>query len=292
MKNQLYILPFDHRSSFLKDILEVENRKPAEDEISKSRELKNIIYEAFKQAVKEGVPKASAGILTDEWLGLGVLKKVKKDRFIFCLPVEKSGQNEFDFEFGKNYKEHIKRWDPDYVKALVRYNPEGDKELNRRQAVRLAELSRYLKKRKNKFMFELLIPPTEDQKIKDYDNKLRPGLAVKAIKQLHLAGVFPDIWKIEGFNKTEDMQKVAEVVKDDRKARIIILGRGENKRHAKIWLKKGAKVDISVGFAIGRTIFLKPLQEYNKGKLSKEKTIKKIKDNYIYFVNIWKKNKI
>jgi 5-dehydro-2-deoxygluconokinase len=290
MEPQLYILPFDHRNSFIKVILGVKNRKPTNDEVGKAKELKNIIYEAFKKAVEEGISKDSAGILTDDWLGLDVLKKAKEEKSIFCIPVEQSGQDEFNFEkfFWKCY---IKKWNPTYVKALVRYNPEGDKALNQRQATRLAKLSRFLKKRGIKFMFELLVPPIEEEKVlENYDNKLRPDLMIKAVDELHKAGVFPDIWKIEGLDKTEKMQKVADKInEDDSGSRIIILGRGESKKHAELWLKSGAKVKAAIGFAVGRTIFQKPCEDYVHNKLSKEDAIRTIKTNYVHFVNVWRK---
>ena len=292
MDNQLYILPFDHRNSFIKVILNIKERKPTKDEVNKAKELKNIIYESFKKAVEEGISKDNAGILTDDWLGLDVLKKAKEDKSIFCIPVEESGQEEFMFEklFWKSY---IKKWNPTYVKALVRYNPEGDKALNQRQAKRLANLSRFLKKKNIKFMFELLVPPTEEEKVlENYDNKLRPELMIKAIDELHKAGVFPDVWKIEGLDKTEKMQSVADKIKEnDSNSKIIILGRGESKEHAELWLKSGAKVDTAIGFAVGRTVFQKPCEDYVNNKLSKEDAIKTIKENYVHFVNIWKKAK-
>jgi hypothetical protein len=44
-----------------------------------------------------------------------------------AMPVEKSGQDEFDFEFGSDFGRHIEAFDPTFAKVLVRYNPEGDR---------------------------------------------------------------------------------------------------------------------------------------------------------------------
>lgn len=289
-KEELYILPFDHRNSFIQVILGINNRKPTKEEINKAKQLKMIIYEAFKKAIQEGIPKECAGILTDERLGKEVLEKAKQESFIFCIPIEKSGQDEFKFEkiFWKRY---IKKWNPNYVKALVRYNPEGDKELNKRQARRLAKLSSFTKKNKTKFMFELLVPPTKEEKAKEnYESKLRAELMIKAIDELNKAGVFPDIWKIEGLDKTEKMQKVADkITQGNPNSKIIILGRGESKKHAEQWLKAGAKVKTAIGFAIGRTIFQKPCEDYTNNKIQKEQAINSIKENYKQFYNVWKK---
>ncbi|MBW2992697.1 DUF2090 domain-containing protein [Candidatus Woesearchaeota archaeon] len=288
---ELYILPFDHRNSFIKGILGVKARAPNKKEVDKAREFKIIIYEAFKKAVEEGVPKEHAGVLTDDWLGIDVLKQVKKDKYIFCIPVEKSGQKEFKFDhlFWKSY---IKRWNPDYVKCLVRYNPEN-KELNKRQNKRLAKLSKFLKKHNLKLMFELLVPPTEEQSLdKDYDNNIRPNLTKIIVQEIYNSDIHPDIWKIEGFDKTKDMKAVAELItKNDKNSRIIILGRGESKEHAEKWLKAGAKVKQAIGFVIGRTTFLKALEEYNTKKKSRDRVILEISYNFKHFYNIWKKAK-
>ncbi len=288
MKKELYILPFDHRNSFIKGILGIVNGEPSEDDLEKARELKRIIYDAFVESVNSGVSKEYAGILVDEWLGSSVLDDAQKEGFIVCVPVEKSGQKEFDFENGDNFREGIEKRNPTYVKALLRYNPDDDKEMNSRQAAKLAALGDFLKEKENKFLLEMLVPPTAEQKVKDYDNKIRPKLEVKAVKELHAAGVNPDVWKIEGMDKSSDMQKVAdEIVKENKDAKIIILGRGESKEHAEKWLKAGKKVDIAIGFAIGRTIFKEALEEFTKENISREEAVLRIKENYMHFVDVW-----
>ena len=48
---------------------------------------------------------------------------------ITACPAEKSGQDEFDFEYGEDFARHIEAFDPTFCKVLVRYNPEGDRAL-------------------------------------------------------------------------------------------------------------------------------------------------------------------
>ena len=142
--------------------------------------MKEVIYDAFKAAVAGGVPKERAGILVDEQFGAGILRDARKQGFITACPAEKSGQDEFDFEYGPDFARHIEEFDPTFCKVLVRYNPEGDKELNRRQAARLKQLSDYLHASGRLYMFELLVPPVPDQlqrlgnDKKAYDLQLRP----------------------------------------------------------------------------------------------------------------------
>ena len=291
---ELYILPFDHRGSFMKIV--GASSPPTDDDVSKAREYKQLIYDAFKKSVSEGVPKENAGILVDGWLGKEVLANSKEQGFIRCTPLEKSGQAEFAFD-RDDWKQQIEDVDPTYVKVLVRYNPEGDKELNCRQAGRLKELSDYLNGRRNKFMFEMLVIGTEEQIEKAggkeaYEQELRPELMVTAIKELQDSGVNPDVWKLEGLDSTEQMQKVADqVIAGNPDSRIIILGRGESAEKAEHWLKMGAKVDAAIGFAVGRTIFKTPLEDLSAGKINEEEAVNKISENYSFFVDVWKKTK-
>ena len=292
--NELYILPFDHRGSFMKIV--GASSPPTDEDVSKAREYKKIIYDAFKKSVAEGVPKEKAGILVDEWLGKDILLDSKEQGFICCTPLEKSGQKEFAFD-RDDWKQQIEEIDPTYVKVLVRYNPEGDKEGNSRQAGRLKELSEYLGNKENRFMFELLVQGTDEQLDKAgskdvYDQEIRPDLMVATIKEIQDAGVNPDLWKLEGLNSAEKMQKVADqVTAGNPDARIIILGRGESAEKAEHWLKVGAEVDAAIGFAVGRTIFKSPLEEFSAGKISKDDAINKISENYSFFVDVWKKAK-
>ena len=292
--DELYVLPFDHRGSFMKIV--GASSPPTDEDVNKAREYKQLIYKAFKKSVSEGVPQENAGILVDGWLGKEILTDSKEQGFIRCTPLEKSGQEEFAFD-REDWKQQIEDVDPTYVKVLVRYNPEGDKELNCRQNGRLKELSEYLSGRKNKLMFELLVGATEEQLAsagsKDvYDREIRPGLMVAAIKEIQDSGVNPDLWKLEGLESSEDMQKVADqVTAGNPDSRIIILGRGESAEKAEHWLKTGAKVDAAIGFAVGRTIFKEPLEELASGKIGMDDAVKRISENYSFFVDVWKKAK-
>ncbi len=290
--NKLYILPFDHRGSF-KRILGVKDPLTVRD-IKKIKSYKKMIYTAFKKA-KLG--KEDAGILVDETYGKEILLDAKKKGIITCYTLEKSGQKEFFFD-RKDYRKRLNYFNPSYAKVLLRYNPAGNKAMNKRQAKRLAELTQYLKKRKIKFLLEVLEIPTEKQLRKyktktAFDHKIRARLMIKAIYELQQAGVNPEIWKLEGLYKKELMQQVAnQVTSFNPQARIVVLGRGENQKKTEQWIKVGAKVEAVIGFAVGRTVFKQVLLDYQNKKISKSQVINKIRDNYLHFVNIFEKEKL
>lgn len=83
--------------------------------------------------------------------------------YVTALSTEKSGSSEFAFESGAWFAEQIEGFGPTFAKVLVRYNPEGDAALNRRQTARLKHLSEYCRSADQLFMFELLVPATKAQ---------------------------------------------------------------------------------------------------------------------------------
>lgn len=293
-RRELLILAFDHRASFIEKMFGIKGRQPTKQENEQISEFKKMIFEGFKTALKEGVPKEIAGLLVDEEWGAGILKEAKKSGLTFAMPMEKSGQHEFDFEYGEDYPLHIEEFDPTLVKVLVRYNPEGDITMNKRQLMRLRSLSSYLQSIRKPFLFELLVPSTKEQLSKlgeakeAYDKELRPKLMVEAIKEIQDAGVEPTIWKLEGVEKVADAKAVVSAAqRDGRPAAVITLGRGESKEKVQEWLKVGARIPGIIGFAVGRTIFWQPLAEYKAEKSSKPSAIEGIARNYTEFAKLW-----
>jgi 5-dehydro-2-deoxygluconokinase len=289
----LYILPFDHRGSFESGMFGWKGELNAE-QTAQIAAAKQVIYDAFQQAVAAGVPKGKAGILVDEQFGAAILRDAAAKGFHFCCPVEKSGQDEFDFEYGDKFAEHIEEFRPTFAKVLVRYNPEGDPAGNRAQAERLKRLSDYLQDaQRSLFMFELLVPADTAQldqvhgDRKAYDLELRPGLMVRAIQELQAAGVEPDVWKIEGLDRREDCQTIVKTARSGGRDHVgcIILGRGEDNEKVREWLLTAASVPGFIGFAVGRTDFWDPLVAWRDKKSSREDAVKAIASNYRDFVN-------
>jgi 5-dehydro-2-deoxygluconokinase len=293
-QKELLILAFDHRASFLEKMFGIKNRQPTAEEKKQIEDYKKIIFEGFKLSLKTKVPKEIAGLLVDEEFGSSVLREAKKDGLTFAMPVEKSGQDEFDFDYGENFAMHIEEFDPSYVKVLVRYNPESDSTLNKRQLQRLKKLSDYLAQKKRAFLFELIVPaiPAQLEKLggskEKYDQELRPKLMVESLKEIQDAGVEPAIWKLEGIDKPESAKAVVKQAQcNGRKVGVITLGRGESKEKVQEWLKVGAKIPGIIGFAVGRTIFWQPLADHKAGKTTRKEAVEQVAKNYQEFTELW-----
>ena len=276
-RDRIYLLAFDHRGSFQKKLLGIPG-EPTAEEAARISEAKGVIFDGFRQALADGLPLAGAGILVDEQFGADIARGASALGAQLAMPVEKSGQDEFDFEYGGDFGEHIAAFDPTYAKVLVRYNPGGDVAMNRRQAERLARLGEWLHSTGRAFLFELLVPAEEEQlaavggDADRYDRELRPGLMVDTIRELQSSGVEPDIWKIEGLDERGDCVRVAEAARAGGRehVRCVVLGRGGDEAKVVRWLETGADVPGFVGFAVGRTIWWNPLEKWLAGQPAEE----------------------
>jgi 5-dehydro-2-deoxygluconokinase len=295
----LYILPFDHRGSFQTKLFGWKGTLTAE-QTAEIASIKQVIYDGFKAAIAAGVPKDKAGILVDEQFGAAILRDAAKHGYSTACPAEKSGQDEFDFEYGEDFAKHIDAFKPTFCKVLVRYNPEGDKSLNQRQTARLKRLADYVHgQTKSMFMFELLVPAEKAQldrvkgDKKAYDLEVRPKLMVQAIQQLQDAGVEADVWKIEGLDRREDCTKVVAAARRNGRDKVgcIVLGRGEDDRKVREWLATAAPVSGFIGFAVGRTTFWDPLVDVRAKKTTREAAATEIARRYREWVDIFQKSR-
>ncbi|MGH6693229.1 MAG: 2-deoxy-5-keto-D-gluconate 6-phosphate aldolase domain-containing protein [Gammaproteobacteria bacterium] len=292
----LYILAFDHRGSFQKKFFGVAG-EPNAEETARISDAKSVIYQGAKRALDEGVPRESAGVLVDEQFGADVARDAKASGLILAMPVEKSGQDEFDFQYGEDFGAHIEEFGPTFSKVLVRYNPDGGQEsdaMNARQSERLRRLGDWLHEKGRKYLFELLVPPTPQQveaagDDQTWDRDERPKLMKTAIEQLQASGVEPDIWKIEGIDHREDCETIAATTRAGGRDGVacVVLGRGADDAAVDHWLRTGSGVPGYIGFAIGRSIWWDPLKAFVDGKLEREEAAKQIATNYRRFIDVY-----
>jgi myo-inositol catabolism protein IolC len=292
---KLYILAFDHRGSFQKKMFGIQG-DPTPEETETIADAKRLIFEGMELAVQRGVDASATGVLVDEQFGSDIPRRAKEQNLVLAMPVEKSGQDEFDFQYGADFGAHIAKYDVDFAKVLVRYNPEGDPEMNTRQRGRLKELADWLHANDRKFLFELLVPaePAQLESVGGdadrYDAELRPGLMKQAIKDIQDFGIEVDVWKIEGVDAREDAEMLAKQTREGpgREGVVcVLLGRGASDEKVDHWLRVAAPVEGFVGFAIGRSIWWDALKGYLDGSLEREAAAAQIAENYLRFIRVY-----
>jgi myo-inositol catabolism protein IolC len=297
---KLYILAFDHRGSFQKKMFGIEG-DPTPEQTETIADAKHLIFEGMLEAVKRGAEAGATGVLVDEQFGSDIPRSSREHGLKLAMPVEKSGQNEFDFEYGDDFGAHIERFDPDFSKVLVRFNPDDDPELNQRQLGRLKRLADWLHEHQRKFLFELLVPATDEQLASvggdsdRYDAELRPELMRRAIEAIQNAGVEVDIWKIEGVDEQRDAAMLAEQSRSGpgrEGVTCVLLGRGASTEKVNQWLEVAAPVEGFIGFAIGRSIWWDALKSFLGGSVARAAAASQIAENYLSFVEVYERQAV
>ena len=292
---KLYILAFDHRGSFQKKMFGIEG-DPTVEETGTITDAKKLIFEGMAIAVERGVDAEATGVLVDEQFGGDVPALAHEHGLVLAMPVEKSGVDEFDFQYGADFPAHIEQPDPLFSKVLVRYNPDGDAEMNERQLGRLKELADWLHANDRLFLFELLVPAEPDQlesvggDTDRYDAELRPELMRRAIEDCQEYGIEVDVWKIEGVDAREDAETLARQARSGEGrdgVTCVLLGRGASDDKVEHWLQQAAPVEGFVGFAIGRSIWWDALKGFLDGGLERQAAAEQIADKYLRFVQVY-----
>ncbi len=292
-QGRLYILAFDHRGSFKKMFGVGSDASPDEKKLLES--AKQLVWSGVQRALEEGAPEDSVGVLVDEEMGAQVAREAKDSGVKLAMPVEASGQDVFDFEYGDDFGSHIEAFDPDFSKVLVRWNPADDKSVKRTQGERLSKLGNWLHENGRKFLFELLVPATEGQlglvggDGAAYDSEVRPYLTLQAIEEIQQAGVEPDIWKIEGLDRAESCRLLSNLIRRDGRHEVIavVLGRGADDAKVDHWLQTGAPVDGYSGFAIGRSIWANEVRAWNEGDFNADEAVASIAANFGRFIDVY-----
>ncbi len=294
---KLFILAFDHRGSFQKKFFGIEG-EPDPEQTAMIADAKHLIYEGMVQAVNAGAEASVTGVLVDEQFGSTVPEEARAKGLKLAMPVERSGQNTFDFQYGEDFAAHIERFDPDFAKVLVRYNPDGDAAANAEQRAKLKRLSDWLHEHDRRFLFELLVPAEEHQlqsvggDAERYDAELRPELMRRTIAELQAAGIEVDVWKIEGVDAREDCAMLVDQARSGKGREgvvCVVLGRGASDAKVDHWLEQAAPVDGFVGFAIGRSIWWDPLKAYVDGKTERSVAAQQVAANYLRFVKVYQR---
>lgn len=282
----LFILAMDHRGSFGTTLFDVRDDSPTPDQLSRMTAAKELIFAGLRQATPAvGRP----GVLVDEELGANVIEAAR-GAVVLAVPIEASGHEWFTLQYGHQWLDHVLAVRPDYAKVLVRDNPAFAATDRSAQLDRLAAVSAGLDAAGIPFLYELLVPATDDQlasvagSADSYDRDVRPGLVAEVIADNQKAGVEPTLWKVEGLDTVEAARSVAAQAGD---ADLIVLGRDAPAERLDTWLEVAAQVESFVGFAIGRSIWEEPIRRHNAGELTDDAATTEIADRYLAFTTHW-----
>ena len=295
--SDLLILAMDHRNSLLRDLYGIDD-VPTSEQIDRISAHKGLIFDGLLRAIEDGVDASRVGVLVDEHYGAAVAVRAKEARIDLAMPIERSGEPLFLLEYGtfgdREWLRHVEEFAPAQVKVLVRDNPQGS--FNRMlQFDRLVTVSNALRASGRTFMIELLVPATPAQlesvgsDALRYDSEVRPDLTVQLIEEMHVEGIEPNVWKVEGLETEEDARAVVSAARRDGRSPVycIVLGRDSSRQRLDHWLEVASRVDGFRGFAIGRSIWEEPLADLLAGTASETQLVGRVAESFTHFAQVW-----
>jgi myo-inositol catabolism protein IolC len=288
----VFALAFDHRNSFRTSFMRLV-APPTAEQTAQMIDAKRVVVDALLQATPL-VVDATPTLLIDAEYGGRHVAAARAAGVAIAMPMEVSGQAELRFENDGDFAAVIERYQPEYAKVLVRYNPGGDTAMNARQRERLDELASWLLGRQQRLMLELLVPAEPgqlDQLGGDqcrYHRELRAELTASAIQEIGADGLRPALWKLEGPESAEDARRISAAVHElDPAAGCLVLGRGADATAVHRWLTTAAQAPGFTGFAVGRTVWWEPLRTYVAGG-SRDEAVQRITDNYLGLIDAYR----
>jgi myo-inositol catabolism protein IolC len=292
--NPLLILAMDHRASFGKTMFGITGT-PSDADLGRMRAAKSLIFAAAQAAISGMGDRAQFGVLVDEQLGADVARQARPTGFVLAMPVEVSGSERLEFEYGDDFAAHIEKFDPDWVKVLLRFNPDDPADLAREQTATLKRLHDWVTASGRRWLLELLVPPTRAQ-LATYDNQAgydlhaRPELTAQVITTLAAAGIHPGIWKLEGYETAEGARLVLSAVRAadppaGPPSPCVVLGRDAPEAQVDHWLAVAAPLPGYAGFAIGRSIWEQPLADHLAGRVDEAGAKAAIAGHYRHFID-------
>ncbi len=265
----LFILPFDHRAGLERDLFGYDFPNINARERANMVVAKEIIFQAFRKA--QSKLHGQGMILVDEEFGASILDRAAKEKIPYIVTTEKSGTTDFELIHGSSFAAHLQKRKPAFAKALIHYPT-----ITSAGKARLKKLSDWCVAHKVPLLLEPLLGKTQPS----------AKLMIAMMHKLHAAGIRPALWKVEGLKTVADWKKVRAV----SDAPMVVLGRASSRKDVSAWLKTAAESGCVDGFAIGRTIFMDPLQKYVAKKLTKQEASDAIAKRFLWYVRLWKRN--
>jgi 5-dehydro-2-deoxygluconokinase len=265
-------LAFDHRSQF-EDIADRYG-------VDRSRitVFKNLLCEA---AVRAAADTDVVGIIIDGRYGADSLARVTGSGAWIARPVELPGSIPLEFEAGDNVGLELHSWPQEQVvKCLAFYHPDDDPKLRQNQEAKMLALYQACRETSHELLLEI-IPPADTDVIED--------TLARALDNLYVRGIFPDWWKLPPQATTAAWAQIAAVIeKHDPLCRgIVLLGLGASEDELKRGFELASGQPLCKGFAVGRSVFQSPAEQWFAGTIGDNDVIEQVGANYSRLIQLW-----
>jgi 5-dehydro-2-deoxygluconokinase len=271
----LYALAIDHRSQL----------EAIADKVGASRDrishLKRLAVDAAAQVAKG---RAGFGMLLDGTYGREALFRAEDHRFWIGRPVELPGSRPLDFEGGGSIGGKLIEWPRNHtVKVLCFYHPDDPADLKAHQDRELLRIYDAARRVGREILIEIICGK---------HGPLAEETSASVMHHLYHLGIKPDWWKLEPQTSHAAWNAITHAIEthDPACRGVVMLGleAPESELFAAFQL---AKIHKRVkGFAVGRTIFARPAEEWLAGRIDDHAATTQMAESFNRLVDAWERS--
>lgn len=274
---ELCVLAFDHRSQ----LLEMANHFKAD--LSRIEHLKQLIFSASQETVKEAGLSGKGGILCDSRFGQSVLNEATGSGTWIGRPIELPGSRPLMLEHG-NIGSQLVNWPVEHVvKCLVFCHPEDSEHIQSEQEKTVKEVFEACCLSGHELLLEVILPKDMPQGDQYY---------VALLTRLYELGIKPDWWKLPPLSAASWAQISELIDANDTHCRgVVLLGLDMPMEQLRSGFDSASQCKWVKGFAVGRTIFGEPSRAWFVNDIDDITLITEIKRNYLAIIQAWQARK-
>ena len=239
---------------------------------------------ALSAAMMTADGRSDGGILLDGRFGQDALDHATGKGLWIGRPVELPGSRPLRFEGGPDLGCTLRTWPTEHcVKCLVFYHPDDPEDLCReqeRQVLILADASR----RNSLDLLLEVIPGKSDAPVDE-------RTLARAMARFYALGVYPDWWKLPHPGSDSAWAAIAdEIAAHDPHCRgVLLLGLEAPEAELMAAFAMARRHPVCKGFAVGRTIFAQPAEDWFSGRIDDQQAIQAMAAGYRRLINGWER---
>ena len=196
-------------------------------------------------------------------------------------PIERANVTPLEFVGGPDVGATLRLWPQNHVvKCLVRYDLECEQSIQAAQEARLCQLFEATRSLDRELVVEVL--PTAGCDDAHFE-------IADIMRRLYSLGILPDWWKIESPAREAEWAAIGDVIADsDPECRgVVLLGKGVPLEAMQRSLRAARQHPVCKGFAVGRSIFQQPVDDWFAGTCSDEECVRTIESNFLSLIEAW-----
>ena len=281
--SRIYMLASDHRWQWEEWC---DRAGVARERIS---EIKSLVLDGFIKARRASPDvRAHGALLLDNKYGNAAVERARAEGIPVGTPVEAAGVFPLQWERDPF---HALSAGNSFNKVLIRYRPEWPEADRRGQLDKLLQLQDWCAGAGMPLLVEIIIMRNGEDEL-EFEERGRPQMLATVIREAYAHGLVPSVWKIEGTRSRDGARTIDEAIRERPGPRQVILGKGADPVSIASWFEAAAALPSTVGFAIGRSVFMEPATGYLTGTTSGDAAIDTIAARYLALIDQWKAREV